>query len=110
MSLVGPRPLLPEYLERYTAAQARRHEVRPASPGLAQVSGGVDELPWEERFELDVCYVDEHDLALDAAILVRTVGCLLARRGISAAGHVTMPAFAGESLTQKAREERCGIS
>jgi lipopolysaccharide/colanic/teichoic acid biosynthesis glycosyltransferase len=109
MSLVGPRPLLPEYLGRYSAEQARRHEVRPGITGLAQVSGR-NALPWAERLALDVRYVDEHGLALDAAILVRTVGCLLARRGISAAGHVTMPAFAGETLTQKGREERCGIS
>ncbi len=109
MSLVGPRPLLPEYLGRYSAEQARRHEVRPGITGLAQVSGR-NALPWAERLALDVRYVDERSLALDAAILVRTLGCLLARRGISAAGHVTMPAFAGETLTQNGREERCGIS
>jgi lipopolysaccharide/colanic/teichoic acid biosynthesis glycosyltransferase len=111
MSLVGPRPLLPEYLGRYSAEQARRHEVRPGITGLAQVSGR-NELPWAERLALDVQYVDAHGLALDAAILARTVGCLLARRGISAAGHVTMPAFGGETLgeTLEKGRERCGIS
>lgn len=113
MSLVGPRPLLPEYLGRYSAVQARRHEVRPGITGLAQVSGR-NALPWAERLALDVRYVDERSLALDAAILVRTVGCLFARRGISAVGHVTMPAFMGEelgeTLTQKGQERRCGIS
>lgn len=108
MSLVGPRPLLPEYLGRYSAEQARRHEVRPGITGLAQVSGR-NALPWAERLALDVRYVDERSLGLDAVILLRTVGCLLSRRGISAAGHVTMPAFAGETLGEKGRE-RCGIS
>jgi lipopolysaccharide/colanic/teichoic acid biosynthesis glycosyltransferase len=94
MSLVGPRPLLPEYLPRYTAEQARRHEVRPGLTGLAQVSGR-NGLGWEERFALDVRWVDERSLALDAWILWRTAVAVLRRDGISAAGHATMPEFLG---------------
>jgi lipopolysaccharide/colanic/teichoic acid biosynthesis glycosyltransferase len=94
MSLVGPRPLLPEYLGRYTPEQARRHLVRPGVTGLAQVEGR-NALGWNERFALDVWYVDHHSLALDARILVRTLACLVRRDGISAAGHATMPPFEG---------------
>lgn len=92
MSLVGPRPLLTSYLERYTSFQARRHEVRPGITGLAQVSGrnGVN---WEERFRLDVEYVDHRSLVMDLRILFKTVTAVLARDGISADGHVTMPEF-----------------
>jgi lipopolysaccharide/colanic/teichoic acid biosynthesis glycosyltransferase len=94
MSLVGPRPLLIEYLPRYSAEQARRHEVRPGVTGLAQVSGR-NGLTWEEKFELDVAYVDRRSLALDLRILVRTVGAVLNRSGISAEGHRTAPVFMG---------------
>jgi lipopolysaccharide/colanic/teichoic acid biosynthesis glycosyltransferase len=94
MSLVGPRPLLPEYLPRYTPEQARRHEVRPGLTGLAQVSGR-NGLTWEEKFALDVRYVDEQSLSLDVHILWRTVVAVLLRRGVSAAGHATMPEFMG---------------
>jgi len=92
MSLVGPRPLLPEYLDRYTPEQARRHEVRPGITGLAQV-GGRNALSWEDRLRLDVRYVDELSLRLDLAILARTVVTVLRRDGITAAGHASMPAF-----------------
>lgn len=92
MSLVGPRPLLPQYLERYTPAQRRRHEVRPGITGLAQVSGRND-LSWEQRFALDVEYVDTASLSLDLRILGRTVVLALRRQGITAAGHVTMTEF-----------------
>jgi len=95
MSLVGPRPLLPEYLPRYSAEQARRHEVQPGITGLAQVSGR-NALTWPEKFALDVYYVDHRSLALDLKILARTVTAVLARRGISAAGEATMPPFRGE--------------
>lgn len=95
MSLVGPRPLLPEYLPRYSAEQARRHEVQPGITGLAQVSGR-NALTWPEKFALDVYYVDHRSLALDLQILARTVTAVLARRGISAAGEATMPPFRGE--------------
>ena len=95
MSLVGPRPLLPAYLERYTPEQARRHEVRPGITGLAQVSGR-NTLSWRERLALDVWYVDHVSLALDLRILARTVACVACRRGIAAPGHATMPEFLGE--------------
>ncbi len=94
MSLVGPRPLLMEYLDRYTPEQARRHEVRPGITGWVQVSGR-NALSWEEKFELDVWYVDHVSLGLDLMILWRTVRAVVARDGISAAGHETMPEFKG---------------
>ena len=81
MSLVGPRPLLMDYLPRYTAEQARRHEVRPGVTGLAQVSGRND-LPWEDRFDLDVWYVDNWSIWLDLKILVTTVGRVFTGRGV----------------------------
>lgn len=96
MSLVGPRPLLVEYLDRYTPEQARRHEVRPGITGLAQVSGR-NELSWEERFDVDVWYVDNRSLRLDVKILAMTVWKVIRREGISSSGHVTMPEFAGEA-------------
>ncbi len=94
MSLVGPRPLLMEYLELYTPEQARRHEVRPGITGWAQVNGR-NALSWEEKFELDVWYVDNRTFWLDMKILALTVWQVLARRGISAEGHATMPPFEG---------------
>lgn len=92
MSVVGPRPLLVSYLTRYTAEQARRHEVRPGITGLAQVSGR-NTVEWERRFDLDVEYVERRSFALDARILLRTVRTAIARDGISAGGHATMPEF-----------------
>lgn len=92
MSLVGPRPLLVEYLDRYTPEQARRHEVRPGITGLAQVSGR-NALAWDERFRLDVRYVDERSLRLDLWIAWRTVATVLSRAGVSGAGHATMEPF-----------------
>jgi lipopolysaccharide/colanic/teichoic acid biosynthesis glycosyltransferase len=97
MSLVGPRPLLPQYLDRYTPEQARRHEVRPGITGLAQVHGR-NAVAWEERFALDVQYVDRCSLRLDARILLSTIPQVVARRGISQPGHATMREFAGSSL------------
>lgn len=96
MSLVGPRPLLMEYLPLYTPEQARRHEVRPGITGLAQVSGR-NALSWEDRFALDVRYVDNHSLALDLKILFLTVKKVLVREGISQEGHVTMSKFGGSA-------------
>ena len=96
MSLVGPRPLLERYLDRYTTEQARRHEVRPGVTGLAQI-GGRNVLSWERRFELDVEYVDRRSLALDARILFRTVWQVIARKDISQPGHVTAAEFMGGS-------------
>lgn len=95
MSVVGPRPLLMQYLGRYTPEQARRHEVRPGLTGLAQVSGR-NAISWEEKFAHDVEYVDTHSLSLDLRIIVRTALQVLRRDGISAEGAVTMPEFRGE--------------
>lgn len=94
MSLVGPRPLLMEYLERYTPEQARRHEVKPGITGWAQIHGR-NALSWEEKFKLDVWYVDNWSLWLDLKILWRTLWIVLRREGISAEGHATMPEFRG---------------
>ena len=96
MSLVGPRPLLVEYLDRYTPEQARRHEVRPGITGLAQVSGR-NSLDWDDKLALDVEYVDNHNLWLDARILARTLGLVFRRYGISADCEATMPIFRGSA-------------
>jgi sugar transferase EpsL len=96
MSLVGPRPLLMEYLERYTPEQARRHEVKPGITGWAQIHGR-NNLSWEERLRLDVWYVDHWSLWLDLKILWRTLWMVLRREGISAQGHATMPRFGERS-------------
>ncbi len=94
MSLVGPRPLLPRYVDRYTPRQARRMEVRPGITGWAQINGR-NALDWETRFEMDVWYVENVSFALDLRILVRTVGKILRREGISAEGRATMEEFRG---------------
>ena len=95
MSLVGPRPLLVRYLERYSPEQARRHDTRPGITGLAQVRGR-NNLPWADRFKLDVYYVDHASLWLDLQILVETVGKVLRRSDISEEGHATKSEFMGE--------------
>lgn len=92
MSIIGPRPLLMEYLDRYTPEQARRHEVKPGITGWAQVCGR-NKTSWEERFAFDVWYVCNQSLWLDLKILVLTIIVVLTRRGISADGHETMPRF-----------------
>lgn len=92
MSLVGPRPLLPDYLPHYSANQARRHEVRPGITGWAAVHGR-NATSWERRLALDVWYVDHWSLGLDLKILLMTVIKVLKREGISAEGHATMPRF-----------------
>jgi lipopolysaccharide/colanic/teichoic acid biosynthesis glycosyltransferase len=94
MSLVGPRPLLMEYLPLYTTEQARRNEVRPGITGWAQVNGR-NALNWEEKFKLDVWYVDNQSLWLDLKILFLTVKKVLVREGISGEGHATMERFRG---------------
>lgn len=94
MSLVGPRPLLMEYLPLYTPEQARRHEVRPGVTGWAQVNGR-NALTWERKFELDVWYVDRHNLWLDLRILLLTVGRIIRKDGISAPGSATAERFTG---------------
>ncbi len=100
MSLVGPRPLLVAYLERYSSEQARRHEVCPGITGWAQVNGR-NAISWEQKFAYDVWYVDHLSFSLDLKILIMTIAKVFARRGISAAGEATMPEFKGnaENLT-----------
>jgi lipopolysaccharide/colanic/teichoic acid biosynthesis glycosyltransferase len=95
MSLVGPRPLLMEYLPLYSAEQARRHEVRPGVTGWAQVNGR-NAISWDEKFQLDVWYVDNRSLWLDVKILFMTVAKVFKRDGISAAGEATMSKFTGK--------------
>lgn len=92
MSLVGPRPLLVEYLPRYNRRQARRHEVRPGLTGLVQVRGR-NALSWEDKFEWDVRYVETRGFWLDLKILLLTIKAVLFREGISAKGDATMPEF-----------------
>lgn len=94
MSLVGPRPLLMEYLPLYSTEQTRRHEVRPGITGWAQVNGR-NALSWDEKFGLDLWYVDNRSFMLDLKILLLTVRKVLVRDGISAAGEATMPKFTG---------------
>ena len=94
MSLVGPRPLLMEYLERYNAQQAKRHDVKPGITGLAQINGR-NAITWEQRFDFDVEYVEKSSLWLDLRILFLTVIKVMKREGISAQGHSTMPYFLG---------------
>ena len=94
MSVVGPRPLLMEYLDRYTREQARRHDVLPGITGWAQVNGRND-LSWEDKFRLDVWYVDHWSLRLDIKILALTAWKVLRREGISQAGYATAPGFPG---------------
>ena len=94
VSLVGPRPLLMRYLDRYTPHQARRHEVKPGITGWAQVNGR-NTLSWEDKFEKDVWYVDNRSLLLDVRIILMTVGKVIVRDGISAHGSATMTEFLG---------------
>ena len=94
MSLVGPRPLLVQYLDRYTPEQRRRHEVRPGITGWAQINGR-NTLTWDEKFDFDLWYVENVSLRTDLAILFRTVAQVLGQSGISAEGHATMPEFMG---------------
>jgi lipopolysaccharide/colanic/teichoic acid biosynthesis glycosyltransferase len=92
MSFVGPRPLLPEYLQHYTPEESRRHEALPGLTGWAQVNGR-NAVAWEERFRLDVWYVDHVSFWLDLKILVLTVARVFSQKGVSAEGHATMPRF-----------------
>lgn len=94
MSLVGPRPLLVQYRERYSPTQMRRHEAMPGITGWAQVNGR-NAISWEEKFSLDVCYVDNVSLFMDLHILFKTVGKVLRRSDISSSTHVTMEEFMG---------------
>lgn len=99
MSLVGPRPLLTAYLDRYTSEQARRHEVLPGITGWAQVNGR-NALTWEDKFKLDVWYVDHQSFWLDIKILLLTLWKALKREGISAPGSVTAPEFMGSPKSE----------
>ena len=99
MSLVGPRPLLMEYLPHYSATQSRRHEVRPGLTGLAQVEGRND-IAWEERLRLDVWYVDHRSMWLDFKIVIRTLMQVLKRSGVSHPGHATMPHFVRDAAAE----------
>ena len=94
MSFVGPRPLPPKYLPRYSIEQKRRHEVKPGLTGYAQVMGR-NQLSWEQRFIYDVYYVDHLSFFFDMKILLKTVGTVLGRKGISSESHVTMEEFKG---------------
>lgn len=94
MSLVGPRPLLLRYLERYSPEQARRHEVIPGITGWAQIKGR-NELSWPAKFKLDVWYVDNWSLGLDIRILAQTIAAVIKREGINQPGHATAPEFLG---------------
>jgi len=98
MSLVGPRPLLMQYLDHYTPEQARRHEVKPGITGWAQINGR-NALTWEEKFKLDVWYADHQSTGLDIKIIVKTIEKVLKRSDISADGHATMPEFMGKGET-----------
>ncbi len=100
MSLVGPRPLLIAYLDRYTPEQARRHAVRPGVTGWAQINGR-NAIDWDEKFALDVWYVDNHTLRLDLRILLATLMQVIGRRNINSAEAATMPEFLGKGTTDK---------
>lgn len=104
MSLVGPRPLLMVYLERYTCQEARRHDVRPGVTGWAQINGR-NSLTWPEKFALDLWYVEHRSFLLDLRILLRTVVNVARRDGISAAGEATMPEFLGSSVAHAAADD-----
>jgi sugar transferase EpsL len=97
MSLVGPRPLLPQYLSLYSPDQRRRHQVPPGITGWCQINGR-NALSWEEKFDLDLWYVDNWSFGLDLRILASTVGAVLTGRGISAEGHATTPYFQGPAV------------
>jgi sugar transferase EpsL len=100
MSIVGPRPLFKHYLERYSAEQARRHEVLPGITGWAQINGR-NAISWEEKFKLDVWYVDNWSLKLDIKIILVSIGKVLKREGISQPGHATAEEFMGSHGARK---------
>ena len=97
MSIVGPRPMLKEFVELYSPEQARRLEVRPGMTGLAQISGR-NELDYEERFKCDVWYVDNHNILVDFKIKFKTIGVMTKREGVNAPGHVGPSLFQGNEL------------
>jgi len=97
MSLVGPRPLLTEYLELYTPAQAHRHDVRPGITGLAQINGR-NALTWDEKFAFDLEYVRSYSFGTDVRILLRTLGQVISRRGVTQPGHASAERFMGSAI------------
>jgi lipopolysaccharide/colanic/teichoic acid biosynthesis glycosyltransferase len=99
MSLVGPRPLLMQYLPLYTPEQARRHKVKPGITGLAQINGR-NTISWEQKFEYDILYLEHQSLLLDIKILFLTIWKVLWHDGINAENHATMPAFTGQEKTK----------
>jgi len=103
MSLIGPRPLLPEYVPLYSAFQRQRHRVKPGITGLAQVKGR-NSISWEEKFELDVYYVNHCSLRLDLSILWWTFASVIRREGITQAGHATASPFLGSKREASNRE------
>lgn len=104
MSLVGPRPLLVSYLQRYSPEQMKRHDVRPGITGLAQVRGR-NSITWNEKFALDLEYVEKRSFSLDARILIETIKTVFLRTGISADSSATMPEFIGNETALKSKEE-----
>jgi lipopolysaccharide/colanic/teichoic acid biosynthesis glycosyltransferase len=106
ISLVGPRPLLMQYLPRYSPEQARRHDVIPGITGWAQINGR-NALTWEEKFALDTWYVDNWNMILDLRILMLTLVRILKRDGISRAGHATMPEFMGAKVAAPLKSRDC---
>ena len=109
MSLVGPRPLMMEYLPRYSAEQARRHEMRPGITGWAQVNGR-NTVGWDERFRMDVWYIDQWSPGLDFKILLLTVKRVVSRSGVRAPGEATMTEFLGNPATERVSGSRGGLS
>jgi sugar transferase EpsL len=107
MSLVGPRPLLTEYLDHYTREQARRHEVRPGITGWSQINGRND-MPWSQKLALDVWYVDHRSLRLDVRILLTTLWVMVSRQGVSLAGHDTTIKFGAESEARRSDGDAAG--
>ncbi|MCI0416749.1 sugar transferase [bacterium] len=103
MSLVGPRPLLMQYLPRYNSEQRRRHLVKPGITGWAQIHGR-NALSWDDKFRLDVWYVDHQSFLIDCKILLITIWKTFKREGIAADGHATMPEFLGSEAVEKANE------
>ena len=109
MSLVGPRPLLPEYLERYSPRQNMRHQVRPGITGWAQVNGR-NSVDWDSRLEMDAWYVEHQSFWLDLKIVWATFATVIFRRGVSAENHATMPPFLGSSAADNSDSKRCSAS
>jgi lipopolysaccharide/colanic/teichoic acid biosynthesis glycosyltransferase len=103
MSIIGPRPLMMKYLPRYTAEQARRHQVKPGITGWAQVNGRND-VSWEEKFELDVWYVDNWNLWIDLKIILKTFALVFQRKGITQQGQATAAEFMGTQAENQTRD------